>query len=199
MLAPKTFLHIHNFGKSLEKRFLKEELPEEKELVEGGGARFIHWLMYRIGEAPILLDTFAIYQDMRSLREVCFANGSFYPTISFSIDTLRGIFRPKQKVKIRYYVQVGNPFRIQSIDMSFPDSSQFDPDLNILIEDTYFKVLNRRSKPILKTGNLYLHDDFSKTRTALTNILLEQGFITFTQDNIRFSVDTSLSVNAQSL
>lgn len=193
MLWPKTFLHIHNFGISLENRFFSKRQPIEKEdIATGGGAKLLYWLKHRVGEAPVLIDTFDIKLDMRGLKENCFANGYFYPEISYEIDTLKGLFRPKKKAKLIYHVREGIPYKIRKVNFVVLDSSHsINPQL---IKDTY-DVLNTHKEPILVPGNVYRHTDFNRTRVALTNILRDQAFITFTQEMIRFSVDTSLDVN----
>ncbi|MEM7371321.1 MAG: BamA/TamA family outer membrane protein [Bacteroidota bacterium] len=193
MLWPKTFLHIHNFGLSIENRIFSNRQPIEKEdIPTGSSAKFLYWLKHKVGEAPILIDTFKIKQDMRGLRESCFANGYFYPQISYKIDTLRGLFRPKQKAKLTYMVNEGIPYKIRDVGFVVLDSA--DTTNTQLIEETYM-VLNRIKEPILVPGNVYRHADFSRTRAAFTNILRDQAFVTFTQDMIRFAVDTSLDVN----
>ena len=188
-LVPKTALHLHNFGRSLEKAFRSKRPPVSDDDPPKSGGRVIRWLKYRIGEPPVLVDPYELAQDSAQLYAACFARGYFLPQVAVEIDTLRGLFGPKKKARVTFAVHEGIPFRIRHVSLVLRDS--LAPEVNALaLRRGYFMDSCR-----LQRGALYDHRAFEAERQRGTRFLRNASFFTFSPDLIRFRVDTMLAVN----
>ncbi|MEM7658196.1 MAG: BamA/TamA family outer membrane protein, partial [Bacteroidota bacterium] len=175
--------------RSMEKALRPKASPiKEDTTVRGIGPNLIKFFKYQIGEPPVLLDTFAIKQDMRSLREICFANGYFSPDISYELDTLGGWLRKQPKVNISYQVKEGIPHRINQIVVEVLD--QEDSAAAALVRRVYFQDTS-----LLGYGSKYNHQRFAQTRVRMTQSLRELAFFTFSQDMIRYGIDSEIPKN----
>jgi hypothetical protein len=193
MLLPKTALHTYNFGRRLERRFRSEKPPiGPGEEVSSFGGKVIRLLKYRWGEPPVLLDTARLTQDLQNLRNLYFAHGYFHPELSYEIDTLYRRLprrRSKRKAKVTFTIREGIPQRIREIALEVADSSEIDP----LILNAYD---NRRDSILLRPGDRYEHDRFEQERQRGAYALRSGFFAYFSPSDIRFLVDTAVSLVA---
>ncbi|TAE60969.1 MAG: outer membrane protein assembly factor [Bacteroidetes bacterium] len=186
VLLPKAALYYHNTGRSLEKAFLSKQEPilSGEQEVKGVIPKFVRWLKFRVGEPPRLADAEVLEQDVINIRNLCFANGYFFPEISYKVDTLRHLLRPKvlkKKVKIAFEVKEGAAYRIKDVALVIPDSNEYTASLR----SSY-----QLPASLVRRDARYSHDLFYQERVRATNNLRNSGYFGFSQEWIRFSVDT---------
>ncbi|MEM6800828.1 MAG: BamA/TamA family outer membrane protein [Bacteroidota bacterium] len=179
MLYPKTYLHLYNLGKSLQKdsSWLKRNLLKSSRITKSY-ENTVKWLIREIGEPPVLLKQEDIDADILSLKEFCFANGFFYPEIEAKIDTLQGPFTRGQ-VRVKYTVKEGVPYKVRKLFYKLPPGT----------DSTVYTYLDS-SKSYFKAGNNYRQLDFAGEISRLTNQMRNNGFFSFSQNMIGFEVDS---------
>ncbi|WNJ18528.1 BamA/TamA family outer membrane protein [Pontibacter sp. G13] len=180
-VLPKTPLHIHNFGVRIDRIFYpKREDLTEQDTVKGF-RKFTHWLQFGFGEPPALVDSAQIQEDLENLRNICFANGHFYPDLSVAIDTPKQKWR-KPKASLIYTVTPNTGYQIDQVDLIFGDSTG---------ETNFARAVYDLNKSLLKPGKLYSHADFAAERNRVAQNFRNRGYFRFSPSDIIFEVDTS--------
>lgn len=179
MLYPRTYLHLYNLGLTMHKdsSWLKRGLLKSSRITKSYN-NTVNWLVNKIGEPPVLLNQASIDADVVSLRELCFSNGYFYPSVSAEIDTLKGIF-DRGQVAIKYQVQEGTAYKIRKLNYILPPSA----------DSTIFKYIKAENS-LLKPEENYRQISFAGERARLTNNLRDNGYFSFSQNLINFEVDS---------
>ncbi|MEO0473138.1 MAG: BamA/TamA family outer membrane protein [Bacteroidota bacterium] len=176
VIYPKAYLHLHNFGIRIQKdsSFTMRTIRRI-----GGIRRFLdntsNWLRNGIGETPVLLDTSIVREDLSRLRNAYFANGYFYPQISYRIDTLKD----GKKANVVYQIDEGVPFRIHSVDVSSPNGAIG------WAESAY-----HQEESLLKEKALYNHEKMALERSRAVEAMRNEGYFTFAPSMIDVWVDT---------
>lgn len=193
MIYPKTALYTYNFGRWLEKRIRSDEPPiGPNDEVSSFGQRLIRLLKYRWGEPPVLVDTARYEQDLQNLRNLYFAHGYFHPELSYRVDTLRGFFpphKPKRKARITFFIEEGVEYRIRQVGVQVGDSTP-------LRERMLYAYDNRVDSILLSPGDRYEHDRFEEERQRGAYALRNGNFAYFSPSDIRFVIDTTVTVAA---
>lgn len=185
MLLPRSYLHLYNLGLVLKKdsSWLKQKLLQSSRISKSY-SKTVHWLTQEIGEPPKLLNSEDIKNDSIALRELCFANGFFYPSIQLKIDTVSRS-KGKGQINLKYLVDERTAYKIREVKYIFP----LDADSSLL---SYIDLTNS----LLKEGDNYQQIYFAGERARLTNLLRDNGYFSFSQNLISFKVD-SLSNQAE--
>lgn len=194
LLIPKTYLHLYNFGRSLEKdsSFTKKML-----LKSGNINRFyqktVNWLTTQIGADPILVNLSDLRKDSLNLRNVCFSQGYFHPEITYEIDTINNWFE-QQKANVSFKVREALPAVIFDVQYKLRDTvHQYSDSLwrsFVSACDTTASLLRQPGK----TPFVYQHKLLEQERLRLTKALKNAGYFTFSQGMIQYLVDTTYSV-----
>ncbi len=183
MLIPKTYLHLYNTGIALERDSLSWRRNVIKGLsLEKAYVNLSKWLKTKIGEPPVLIDTTQLNEDILQLRNICFANGYFFPQISYKIDTLNTWFARK-KANVSFQVKENIPYLIDKV------SYTFDSLLSPMEQHRLITALDTSSS-LLRIGQNYNHKTFNEERIRITNALQNAGYFYFSQQKIRFLIDT---------
>jgi outer membrane protein assembly factor BamA len=183
MIIPKTALAIHNYGRGLEKTF-RRKLPPigPEDEVRGFMARSIRWLKYGIGEPPALADRELLERDLINLRNLYFSYGFFSPRIRYEVDTVGGIFR-KKKAKLTFFIEEGEGFRLRRIVLDALDTAS--------VHTPALLAAYGSEACLLKPGERYRHDLFYQERVRAAAQLRNSGFYGYSQESIRFSIDSA--------
>ncbi|HZJ74935.1 MAG TPA: BamA/TamA family outer membrane protein [Perlabentimonas sp.] len=128
----------------------------------------------KIGEEPVILDTFQIAQTASNLARYIESKGYYGSKV---VDTT--IFK-KRRASVAYNVTLGKPHRVRSINYTIEDS---------LIQDI---VLNDTLNRLIKKGDRFDIDILRAERQRIETSLREEGFFYFSQEYITFRADTSL-------
>ncbi|MBE9489257.1 MAG: BamA/TamA family outer membrane protein [Bacteroidetes bacterium] len=150
------------------KKLSKKQLDRLKESALG----FNKWLR-KTGEAPVIVDTIRTRKSKNKLNRYYFAKGWF--DIETTTKTTRN---NNQRATIDYNVTTGEPYILDSLTTSIASP---------IIDSLYQRA---KENTLIKKGDQYNVDNFTKERERLTNNFRNLGVFHFTQDYIRFEHDT---------
>lgn len=187
ILVPKTYLHLYNMGKSMEKdssklKKLALSIPKLDRIYHGIEQSLIN----RIGDPPVLIDTEKLKEDSLNIFQACFANGFFYPKIQYKIDTIKNPWN-YPKANIRFQVEEGNAYDIRSVTYVSTQEGVSPARWLTFIKDldTTNSFLSAAKLPIR-----YSHNRLSQERLRMTGRLQNAGYYGFSAGMIEFFVDT---------
>jgi len=194
LLIPKTYLHLYNFGQTLQKdSSVVKRWMLTSSRVKDFYDRTNKWLTTGIGEEPVLINKQDIISDSLNLFNVYFSQGYFYPEIEYEIDTIHNWFE-QQKANLTFEVQAQKPARIQQVKYILRDSkAQMDTASwaeFLAAYDTTSSLLQKKRLP-----PIYQHKLLEQERLRATAALKDAGYFTFTQSMISFLVDTTTSAS----
>lgn len=140
----------------------------------GKSNKFKRWLERTIGEEPVILDTNLTKKSAKQLKLYLNKKGYFKAVV---IDSTT---YHKKKAHIQYRLITNKPYRINKIiyDINDPKLIPF------IYQDT--------ARCLIKKGNIYDEDDFSKEQLRLTSHLRNKGFYQFQKEFIYFEADTTV-------
>ncbi|MCF8276498.1 MAG: BamA/TamA family outer membrane protein [Flavobacteriales bacterium] len=140
---------------------------------------FWEWLA-DIGEEPVLYDALMTHKSSEQLEIYLRGKGHFHAAVS---DTVR-LNEKKKKAKVQYTIVSGEPYSVRKVSYAINDHR-----------------LERLTKPargrdrILKDGMDYDVDKFQAERDRIERILKSNGYYAFTDDYVRFEIDSNLGSN----
>lgn len=162
------------------KQYKKKNIPDKK---ARWGWR--NWVVTKLGEEPVLLDTFKVEKSDKQLeiylKKRGFYNAEVHDTIVYK--------KNRKKAYVTYYVTTGDPLIISSIEI---DSSSRNTSTGIV------KMYDRMSK---KEGNHihvgdYLDEDLlDMEREKFAKYLGDNGFYSINKNYINFVIDTTREKN----
>ncbi len=179
MVIPKTYLHIYNLGRTLQ----RYEYPPERWL------RFFRpdnhiidslasFLVNTAGEPPVLIDSAQLVHDVENLKTVYFSQGFFHAQVATRIDTCTSKLN-SQKANVTYLITEGKAAVIDKIRTP------------LVADEEMRKVLLRNmSDSYLHTGDCYIEDNFSAERSRIANLLRNNGYYTFSPKMVSFDIDS---------
>lgn len=132
-------------------------------------------MLRKIGEEPVVLDTFQTQQTALNLARYLESKGFYSANVS---DTTR---LGRRRAQVQYNVKPGAPHRIRNIHYAIEDS---------LIRDV---VLSDTSNRLIKRGDRFDIDILREERRRIESKLREQGYFFFSRDFVTFTADTSVS------
>lgn len=135
------------------------------------------WLR-RIGEPPVIYDSLKTTYSCDELQKVMFNKG--YLNAKVKAETSKN--EKKRHAKVTYTIEENKPYRLRNYFITIPDS-------------TALKAINRREKPLIKTGDLFDADRLNEEREQIARILRNQGFFNFNKELLFFYVDSALNSN----
>ena len=140
----------------------------------------LHKYFKKIGEPPVIFDSYQTRKSAENLKLYLDQNGYFNSVVIDSVKNKR-----KRKVVSVYHVIPGKPYRI----------NQFKHD----IEDTNIQkiIFEDIDNSLVKTGNRFKVSDLIGEKKRVQIELLNNGYFDFsnedTKNYITYSVDTSLN------
>jgi outer membrane protein assembly factor BamA len=181
VLGGKFYLYAYNTGKRLERDSMKRGLRPW----------LVRQLAYQMGEKPYVLDTSVLSQDLIKLRQAYFAEGYFYPKISYEVDTLwrkkrlqpDSLGNPTLKarqVKVGFKIEEGTAYKIRNLTYDFAEA-----DSQLI---RYYNI----PASSLKREQNYSHDRMEDERNRATRALRNAGYFSFAPNMVYFEVDTLL-------
>jgi outer membrane protein assembly factor BamA len=135
----------------------------------------ISGMLRKIGEEPVVLDTFQTHQTSINLSKYLESKGYYSAKVS---DTTK---LGKRRATVKYNISPGSPHRIRNIKYVIEDS---------LISSIVFKdTINR----VFKRGNRFDIELLREERNRIEKVLREEGYFFFSSDYISFTADTSVN------
>lgn len=137
--------------------------------------RFGLWLMNKVGEAPILLDSAKVRSSVRNISNYLFKKGYFNNKVhdSIHLDSLH------KKAYLYYFVKTG---QFYSIDSFFVTSE----DKKILKQ-----IKNNLDESLIKVGEQLDINKLDEERSRIVTHLKDRGYYDFTKDFISYSIDSA--------
>jgi outer membrane protein assembly factor BamA len=126
----------------------------------------------RTVEKPVIYDSLLRRKSAQNLRSFLFNQGYFYAKV---MDTVK--FRGK-KAYVSYNVQTGPNYLINKTYYDIDDST-----IQSFVADA-------ASETVLKKGQEFTYSMLEEERSRITNVLRNNGYYFFSQDNISFQLDT---------
>lgn len=202
LLVPKLYLHLYNFGKSLEAdtSFAKQVYRRadtsyyyEKQLT--------HWLVDVVGEPPTLLSPRQVNADARNLESIYFGEGFLN---AFVQPVVKRVKRDPQKVDLTFEITEGDAYIIRNVRFfyrdtlhtpegeEFPDSLQQKTGNPSATQDsTIIRLLQETADlSLLKPGNRFREATLTNERVRIANFMKDQGYYTFGPEQVFFIIDT---------
>lgn len=129
----------------------------------------------KLGEAPVIYDAEATMSDSMQLHRAM-QNAGFLKS-KVHIDSLPD--RRHKKIKLRYELEAGEPYVIDTIVYSFPN-------------DTLRELVMRDSdRFVIRSGSRLDRNVLDMQREWITNRLRNQGYWAFSKEFITFNADTT--------
>ena len=128
-----------------------------------------------VGEPPVIYDSLLTVSSLKQLKIFTRNRGFFDNEISFSKKERRN------KIKVKYMIKAGEPYRIKSVDYVFADEE---------IKAKSFLIL-RKTLLDLKPGNIFDIDVLDEQREKIKTEMKNLGYYYFNKDFIKYKVDSS--------
>jgi outer membrane protein assembly factor BamA len=155
------YLWLHKKGTHFRK-------PEKNESV-----RWRKKLREDIGEAPVILDTSLSALSARNISKFLFNQGYFNNRVNYTWSGKR------RKAEVSYSVDPGRRFTLGQIVLDCKDTQL----QRILLPEL--------ESPHFRTGKPLVFEALDAERNRIAKALRNQGYFSFTRDNIRFELDTA--------
>ncbi len=134
---------------------------------------FKHWLKYKMGEPPVLLETVDQENVSKLIRANAFNHGQFKAVVSHQTNISH------QKASVTYTVSVREPYRIGKV---------------IWVEDTTYmqqKIVQTTDESLLQPGEVYSLNLIEQERERIRQAMLNRGFYYFSPSHMFFEADTT--------
>ena len=159
------------------KRYYRKAKWLSKKQVKRLGESFLYSgidnFLRKTGEAPIILDTSSTRKSLKRLKSYYFNRGYFDVVTRYKIDSLA-----KKKVKLRYDIETGKPFMIDSISSSITSKPL----------DSIYQLMKKYS--VLKSNKRFISSDFDDERARITEDFRNNGAFRFQQNYVTYEIDT---------
>lgn len=139
----------------------------ESFLVKGASV----WLK-NIGEPPVVIDTLKTRRSLQRLSAYYKSKGYFNNNTTYVLDSSR----QKQRAAIKYRINLGKPYKIDSLQKSI-SSPQLDSIHQLNLTDSF-----------LKSGNQIDLQDLNDERERLTKLFRNTGIYNFQESSITFDL-----------
>ena len=140
-------------------------------------SEFKVWMQDNFGEEPVLLDTTLIAYSKAQLRLMMANNGYFNSRVSHRVKY------GDNRAKVFYDITAGEPYTINEISYRIQDSS---------IATVVYADTSRRS---FRSGDIYSVSALEAEQKRLSNRMLNRGYFYFSQNYVRFEVDSNFYNN----
>lgn len=138
----------------------------------------IHDFLKKTGEPPVIIDKAKNDKSVLRLKYYYFNNGYFNVKATYKLDSLSA-----KKAKIKYAVNTGNPYFLDSIKTTI-----HTPVLDSLFQEN-------KSNTFIKSGNQYKTADFNDEKNRITYHFRNNGVYNFQPNYVTFDIDTINKVN----
>lgn len=182
-------LHLYNFAKlnhdsiykskfvkNPEKYKRQSKLLSAKQVNRLGNSFWyagIHEFLRTTGEPPVIVDKKSTDKSKLRLRSHYFNEGYFDTKVTYEIDS-----SVTKKAKIKYTVNTGTPYTIDSVRTSI-QSPALDSLYNI-----------NKANSLIKTGKQYKTSDFDEERNRVATHFRNNGAFLFQPNYVNYAIDT---------
>ena len=212
-LVFRSYLLLYNLGLSIQKnQFAPAEIWRLVLPRNPLPDKIASFLVNELGEAPVLVDTAQLRQDVANLKDVYFSEGFFHSKINYRIDTLglKMVQVIQPRLDTVYFDSLRkDTFELRMVgqDTVLQQKHRKKANVTFEIEEGPAAIINRidfeTDNPLirkimsknwdgshLRSGDTYNEDNFVKERNRIVNVMRENGFYTFNAKMVSFDVDT---------
>lgn len=129
-----------------------------------------------VGEPPVIYDSLLTERTIKQLKLYADKRGYFDSKVTYSTKTI------KNKIKVMYHLDAGEPYKIKSIDYVFADEE---------VKKMAFFIL-RKTLLDLKPGNTFDIDVLDEQREKIKIEMKNLGYYYFNKDFIKYKVDSTV-------
>ncbi|MCH5237636.1 MAG: hypothetical protein J1E95_07560, partial [Muribaculaceae bacterium] len=129
----------------------------------------------KLGEAPVIYDSTLMQASVDQLTKAMINKGFLYATTS--ADTI--VNDKKNKIKVKYTINPGIRYTINSVDYEFPDSTF----RNLVMKDS--------AHFIIRPGSPLDRSMLETERDHIANLLKNNGYYGFSKEYVTFNADTT--------
>jgi outer membrane protein assembly factor BamA len=141
----------------------------------------------RMGEPPVLFNNHLVSLSVRELNMQMHNMGYLQSTVSAQVDTT------DKKAAVHYLIHNGEPYRIRHYSLDLPQLQTRRTD-SVNRDNRRFRRMGR-NRPLMEEGAVFDLQLLAKERTRVSSQLRNQGYYTFTEENLHYEVDTALRSN----
>jgi len=142
---------------------------------EHPGGILIKFLNKNLGEEPIYFYSGDADRNVRKVKKYMNDLGFFHSKASFDV------IRNGKFVDLVYHISPSEPYRYDSIQYRYPDST------------LRYYISRNLSTSLIKRGDIYNAYTLDKERDRITNNLRSKGYYDFNRNYIQFELDTNLN------
>ena len=176
----KNKIEIKNPGKSVSESDLESLIQQEPNNKFLGIIPFKLWfhsIFKKSGEPPVILDQSLIEESKTQMKSYLNNIGYYNSGISHEIKKVR--LRKKTR-KVKYVVNLSEPYRILNIDYDIEDDSIFN------------LVYRYRKHSLIDSGSVFNSFVLDEERLRITELLNNNGYFGFTRNYIYFEADSTI-------
>jgi hypothetical protein len=151
-------------------------------------SNFFKRIIRRIGEPPVIFKPNLVDLSVNELSIEMQNRGYFNSQVSAQVDTVR------KRAAVTYLIHNGEPYRIRNFTMDVPQMQNRTGQRNRQNRSTNRQTDSRR-RNFIQEGNVFDMSILEEQRTRITSLLRNQGYFTFTKDNLHYLADTTLRSN----
>jgi outer membrane protein assembly factor BamA len=133
------------------------------------GNQFMQW-----GEPVAVFDSTKVGVTIERFKEYLFTHGYFKNNVTYKTTSIGRI------VNIRYTIDPGKPYLIDTTYYQVQDTT------------IYNLLLAENENSLLKKGEPYTQDNFTKERERIDLLLKDNGYYDFSRQYVEFNIDTIL-------
>lgn len=142
---------------------------------KGRETKLKKWLNKKMGNPPVILDTFMVDRSKDQLRLFLNNNGFFHS------DVRSDIRYHKKKAIIDYNIHLAKPYRINDIEYKISDSAVRDI------------VLNDANNSLIQRGMIYNTSRLDDERYRVASLLRNSGYYFFGPEFMYYEIDSAFA------
>lgn len=136
------------------------------------------WIRKRLAQPPALYDSATVNQSVANMELYLFNKGYFGASVAAQVD-----FSPHQKATITYTISRDRLTYVRNVAYDLRDSTMV------------WALRGGKQEQVLLPGRPYDVDDILDERRRMENILVNQGYYTFSRQKLFFQIDTIPGTN----
>ena len=138
-------------------------------------SKFSRWLENKVGERPVILDTFDVRRSCGEMIKYLDNTGYFHSGVDFEVTYKER----KKRAHLSYIADPAKPYRIRKIFYGIDD-----PEL-------YEWVMRDTANALVRKGSIYNIYKLDDERERITQYLNNNGYFGFVKDYVFFEVDSA--------
>lgn len=152
---------------------------------------WIKKLIRKTGEPPVLFNNHLVSLSVNELNLQMRNMGYLHATVSAQVDTT------DQKATVHYRILPGEPYRIRNYTLDLPQLQTLRDTSGTGRPDSLLRNTRRlqrapRNRPLIEEGAVFDFHLLEKERARVSSLLRNQGYYTFTEENLHYVADTTL-------